>query len=37
MLRIAICDDDNNAVETHKKIAENCLMQSGSAGKIAAV
>ena len=35
MLRIAICDDDNNAVETHKKIAENCLMQSGSAGKIA--
>ena len=35
MLRIAICDDDNNAVETHKKIAETCLMQSGSAGKIA--
>lgn len=36
MLRIAICDDDNSAVATHKKIAETCLMQSGSAGEIAA-
>lgn len=35
MLRIAICDDDNSAVATHKKIAETCLMQSGSAGEIA--
>lgn len=34
MLRIAICDDDNSAVETHKRIAENCLMQSGSVGEI---
>lgn len=34
MLRIAICDDDNSVVETHKKIAETCLMQSGSAGEI---
>ncbi len=34
MLRIAICDDDNNAVAAHKKIAENCLIQSGSAGEI---
>ena len=34
MLRIAICDDDNNAVAAHKKIAETCLMQNGSAGKI---
>lgn len=34
MLRIAICDDDSNAVVTHKRITESCLMQSGSAGKI---
>lgn len=34
MLHIAICDDDNNAVATHKKIVETCLEQSGSAGKI---
>ncbi len=36
MLRIAICDDDVNAVALHKKIAENCLMQCGSAGVITA-
>ena len=36
MLRIAICDDDNSAVETHKKMVETCLLQSGSAGEIAA-
>lgn len=36
MLHIAICDDDNSAVVTHKKIVEACLMQSGSAGETAA-
>lgn len=35
MLRIAICDDDNNAVATHKRIAESCLKRCGSAGEIA--
>lgn len=35
MLRIAICDDDKNAVEAHKKIAETCLLQNGSAGETA--
>lgn len=34
MLHIAICDDDNNAVKTHKKIAETCLTQTNSAGEI---
>lgn len=34
MLRIAICDDDISAVAAHKKIAEACFMQRGSAGKI---
>ncbi|MDE6846516.1 MAG: LytTR family DNA-binding domain-containing protein [Lachnospiraceae bacterium] len=34
MLHIAICDDDNRAVWTHKEIAESCLRQSGSIGKI---
>ncbi len=34
MLRIAICDDDNSAVATHKEIAEKCLEQSGSIGQI---
>lgn len=34
MLCIAICDDDDSAVTAHRKIAENCLMQSGSAGRI---
>lgn len=34
MLRIAICDDDDSAVKTHKKIAETCLTQSSSAGEI---
>ncbi len=36
MLHIAICDDDNSAVATHKKIAETCFMQCKSAGEIAA-
>ncbi len=36
MLRIAICDDDDSAVAAHKKIAETCMMQSGSAGEITA-
>ena len=36
MLHIAVCDDDTNAVQTHKQIAENCLKQCGSAGEIAA-
>lgn len=34
MLKIAVCDDDKTAVQTHKKIAENCLKQCGSIGKI---
>lgn len=34
MLRIAVCDDDDRAVEAHKKIAENCLRQNGSIGEI---
>lgn len=34
MLRIAICDDDGNAVATHKNIAESCLSQSKSIGEI---
>lgn len=36
MLRIAICDDDNNAVAENKKTAEACLTRSGSAGEITA-
>lgn len=36
MLRIAVCDDDDMAAETHKKIAENCLTQNGSMGKVSA-
>ena len=34
MLHIAICDDDNHAVQTHKTVTENCLRQNGSAGDI---
>lgn len=34
MLRIAVCDDDNKAVQAHKEIAENCLKQNGSIGEI---
>lgn len=34
MLRIAICDDDNNAVAAHRKIAETCLINCKSAGEI---
>lgn len=34
MLRIAICDDDDNAVATHKNITENCLSQSKNWGEI---
>lgn len=36
MLRIAICDDDSVAVQSHKKTAEDCLKQCGSIGEIAA-
>ncbi len=36
MLRIAICDDDNDAVLSHKKIVETCLMQTKSVGEITA-
>lgn len=36
MLRIAVCDDDDMAVEAHKEIAENCLKQNGSIGEISA-
>lgn len=34
MLRIAICDDDDNAVATHRDMTENCLSQSKSMGEI---
>ncbi len=34
MLRIAICDDDKDAVTAHKKATEACLTQSSSAGEI---
>lgn len=34
MLRIAICDDDKAAVESHKNITKNCLKDCGSVGKI---
>lgn len=33
MLHIAICDDDQTAVESHKTITENCLKHCGSIGK----
>ncbi len=36
MLRIAVCDDDSNAVAAHKKITETCLKQCKSAGEITA-
>lgn len=34
MLRIAICDDDSQAVAAHKEIAESCLRKNGSPGRI---
>lgn len=34
MLHLAVCDDDKTAIQTHKKIAETCLKQCGSIGKI---
>lgn len=34
MLHIAVCDDDKSAVQTHREIAETCLQQCGSIGKI---
>ena len=34
MLHIAICDDDDSAAAAHKAIAEACLKESGSLGKI---
>jgi len=36
MLHIAICDDDSAAVQSNRKLAEDCLKQCGSAGEIAA-
>lgn len=36
MLRIAICDDDSAAVQSHQKTAEDCLKQCGSIGEIIA-
>lgn len=35
MLHIAICDDDQTAVQSHKQIAEECLRQCRNIGKIA--
>ena len=34
MLQIAVCDDDPEAVRTHRETAEDCLRQNKSAGKI---
>lgn len=34
MLRIAICDDDKNAVLAHRKMAEICLREGESVGEI---
>ena len=34
MLRIAICDDDEKAVRSHKEMTENCLRQWGKPGEI---
>lgn len=34
MLHIAVCDDDTNAVQTHKQITQNCLKKCKSAGEI---
>lgn len=34
MLRIAVCDDDDKAVWSHKEIAESCLREIGSIGDI---
>lgn len=35
MLRIAVCDDDMSAVQSHRLIAEESLRQCGSAGEVA--
>ena len=34
MLQLAICDDDPEAAETHRAIAEHCLRQAKSSGRI---
>lgn len=34
MIHIAICDDDAEMVANHKRVAEECLNQLGSVGKI---
>lgn len=36
MLHIAVCDDEKDAIQIHKKITEDCLKQCKSAGKITA-
>lgn len=35
MLHIAVCDDDTDVVQIHKRIAENCLRECGSMGETA--
>lgn len=34
MLHIAVCDDDENVVQSHKAITESCLKKCGSIGEI---
>lgn len=34
MLQIAVCDDEESAVQAHREMAERCLQQCGAAGKI---
>lgn len=34
MLHIAICDDDESAVQAHQKMTENCLKKCGAIGEI---
>lgn len=36
MLRIAVCDDDRTAVESHVEAARACLRECGNAGEVAA-
>lgn len=34
MLQIAVCDDEESAVQAHREMAERCLQQCGAVGKI---
>lgn len=36
MLRIAVCDDDESIVQTHRELVEQCLNQCGNFGSVAA-